>query len=92
VTSDDNEHLEGIDPTYQSPPPSPSITSTPSASSLPPTAHEIAVLNSAEARLDRELDLPIDPTHRFYHKACFTCRHLSHIHIDFPHYKCPLCL
>jgi hypothetical protein len=53
VTSDDNEHLEGIDPTYQSPPPFPSVTSTPSASSLPPTAREIAALNSAEARLDR---------------------------------------
>jgi hypothetical protein len=60
VTSDDDEHLEGIDPTYQSPPPSPSITLTPSASSLPPTAREVAILNSVEAGLDRELDLPVD--------------------------------
>jgi hypothetical protein len=92
VTSDDNEHLEGIDPAYQSPPPSLSVASTPSASSLPPTAREIVVLNSIEARLDRELDLPVDRSHWFYHKACFTCRCLSHIRIDCPHYKCPLCL
>jgi hypothetical protein len=56
VTSDDDEHLEGIDPAYQSPPPSPSFVLTPSASSLPPTASKIAVLNSVEARLDRECD------------------------------------
>jgi hypothetical protein len=85
VTSDDEKHLENIDPAYQSPPSSPSLMLTPSASSLPLNAQEEAIMNSVEARLDRELDLPVDRTHRFYHKACFTCRRLSHIHVDYPH-------
>jgi hypothetical protein len=85
VTSDDDKHLEGIDPAYQSPPSSPSSALTPSASSLPPTASEISILNSVEARFNRERDLPVDQSHRFYHKACFTCKHLSHIRIDCPH-------
>jgi hypothetical protein len=90
VTSDDDEHLEGIDPAYQSPSPSPSVASTASASSFPPTTCEIAILNLVEARLNRELDLPVDRSHRFYHKACFTCRRLSYICIDCAYYKCPL--
>lgn len=92
VHSDEEEHLENTDPAYHSPPPSPSIASTPSASSLPLNARETAVMNSAEARLDRELDLPVDRTHRLYPKACFSCRRLSHIRVDCPDYKCPLCL
>jgi hypothetical protein len=60
VTSDNKEHLENTDPTYQSPPSFPSLASTLSASSLPLNAREEAIMNSTEVRLNRELDLLVD--------------------------------
>ena len=69
-----------------------SKNSTPSASSSPLTKEEEVALECTDiwwTGSNHNTSLSCD--HPRYHKTCFQCRKLGHIHVNCSLYKCPTC-